>query len=439
MNRLLGAGVAVLLASSCSCGFEAVDECFPNARCDGGFGGGGTGGGAGFGGGTGGAFGGGTGGAFGGGTGGAFGGGAGGAFGGGTGGAFGGGTGGGFGGGSGGGSGSFDAGMGGGFGGGGAQPSLTIRSGTCPQSFTGPSQSWCTEMPGTLQRCSAAINLAPGPIENIDAEGDSVAFTTSTMTSAGLEGAVWVEDQVARVLTCVGTFAYPPLPAGNVMVRAGWVYWTDFEPSTGSGFVRRTPLTATVQTVPQIFVTEAAYPVLIRSTATHLYWAPLGTGELHRRPLAGGPIEVVVTGQPPLSTFDVDATHVYWSGSASVDVRRRPLDGGAVETIFQLAGAVQLQRAGNWLLIRNNNAISRWSLDGGAPVGVAPSPEAWAPFTSDGQRLYFFVGWSSPFLFSNELQSISSGLLLHPSRAADLDVDGPWLYFGGEGLWKVPK
>ena len=153
----------------------------------------------------------------------------------------------------------------------------------------------------------------------------------------------------------------------------------------------------------------------------------------------GGPIEVVVTGQPPLSTFDVDATHLYWSGTASPDVRRRPLDGGAVETIFQLPEVAQLQRAGNWLLTRNNNTLSRWSLDGGAPVGVAPTQDPWAPFTSDGERLYFFPSWSNPFLLANEVQGPSSGLLLHPSRAADLDVDGPWLYFGGEGLWKVPK
>lgn len=135
---------------------------------------------------------------------------------------------------------------------------------------------------------------------------------------------------------------------GKLVVDSGTAYWFDYD----AGFDLMGLTGGALRSVPTSGgeVTDLATGLGgvndIAVDETHLYWTEFGlldaSGSVKRVPIEGGAVEVLATGTPEGTTFDVffplgialDDAFVYWGESAGGGaVRTVPKDGGSVVDI----------------------------------------------------------------------------------------------------------
>jgi hypothetical protein len=118
---------------------------------------------------------------------------------------------------------------------------------------------------------------------------------------------------------------------GEVKADAEHVYWTLF---ATSGAIRRAPVAG--GPVEEV-VSGVVSPRGLAISGGFLYWADGGPneGRISRMHLAGGEPVELVTGERRPAGLAVDDTHVYWASSVAAvgEIRRIPIDGGAAEVL----------------------------------------------------------------------------------------------------------
>lgn len=131
---------------------------------------------------------------------------------------------------------------------------------------------------------------------------------------------------------------------------------------------------------------DSAYAVEYLAAEDALYWSDYGTDAIHRLPLGGGEIEVVVDGlvAPRQIALDPAAQTVYWVDRGAGTVQSAPLTGGDVTTLAEGLAApygIAAHPTENALLVGDaeDGVIYRIDLPGGevstwlAEAGTHPS------------------------------------------------------------------
>lgn len=312
---------------------------------------------------------------------------------------------------------------------------LVVNAGTCPPLNT--PELACTDAPGALLRCADVEALAPGPVLALAANDAYVAFTSSARVATGDVGSVWVLDLSQRVLSCVGRYAYPPLPGGNVLLHDGFVYWTDFDLGTAQGMILRTPLDATDTSQRDEVLRLSAYPFVLRANATHLFWAPLGQGELQRWPWDGGLADAVVRQELAITDFDALDSRVVWATETAV--RERLLDGSASSTVSVANGAAHVVGTTGGVVFRDSVELQAAFFAGGR-LTLSPGGNAFAPFGVDGTQVTAFDDWAGGALYEVPLDGGASHAVFGTFTPAGRVVSaGTSRYVGGSGLWRLPR
>ncbi len=106
-------------------------------------------------------------------------------------------------------------------------------------------------------------------------------------------------------------------------------------------------------------IASGAMPVAIAVDATSVYWSDVGSSQLMKAPLAGGPATLVMSESPQIDAITVDAASVYWTTLGAIE--KMPLGGGA---------ATALASSGGWWLATDATSVY-WA----NPSGIFKAPK----------------------------------------------------------------
>ncbi len=168
-------------------------------------------------------------------------------------------------------------------------------------------------------------------LSTLATDGTYVYWTTGTPCLGCVDG------EVKRVLRNGGSSVEVLASAQNlpssVLVANGYVYWTNQGRVSGSGTLNRLQLGG--QASVEVLLPDSFAPTALAADATHLYWASCGSladtmngtahynsdGMIRSRPLAGGAVQTLATGQPCPFNVAVTGSHVFWMniGTAAQD------------------------------------------------------------------------------------------------------------------------
>jgi hypothetical protein len=219
-----------------------------------------------------------------------------------------------------------------------------------------------------------------------------------------------------------------------IALRDGYATWMD-----SALHVSRAPVDGG-PTVTLTTATESTWAMAVNST--HVYWVPLKYPKdtILRADLHTGAVDVVVSGEPEVTSIAVDDSAVYWTSLLSGNVCKHPLIGGTTTVLFtgqyspfglQLLGGY-LYWGANWI----PGSVHRGSVAGGAPELIVDGLQTTGLFVTDGTTLYV---WSQPYLFKVPVAGGQPQALLSEWLPGALAISPSTLYFTNDGIWALPR
>jgi hypothetical protein len=162
----------------------------------------------------------------------------------------------------------------------------------------------------------------------------------------------------------------------ELVVRDGYVYWTNAMGDGGTGTVMRVSVNGGT---PEPLSSKETYANGIAVDTDYVYWTnrlyPGGTVE--RKPLDGGPAQLIATGQDGPKRVQVLGDRVYWTSINAWQVMSAPKAGGDAAVLAEDAGAAHflaVSSAGVFWTTDNSAVafVGKVALDGGSPHVFAP-------------------------------------------------------------------
>lgn len=289
---------------------------------------------------------------------------------------------------------------------------------------------WCLEGVSSARRCGEALQLGCDPNPMALSAGDG------WVVWGDLSGSLWKLPGGGSPQV----FVSGVLPI-SMKIRNGYVYWSDHHAAAQG--IRRAPLTGGQ---PQM-ISSFAYPGEVAVDDTHVYWTEPSAGLVKRATVAGGAITTLASGQNEPRGIAVDATHVYWGNQYSGEIRRAPRGGGTATTLFSGQSLpwnlVVVSGYVYWSSDNYPGNISRGPVTGGMAQIIATAQDVPRYFTTDGVKIYWLAQGSnashSPQLYEAPAAGGAATLLLRIRRAGWIAMDAQFLYFGAEGVWRLPR
>ena len=231
---------------------------------------------------------------------------------------------------------------------------------------------------GGHQAAENALRVAPlaGGPSRVLAKGGAVLFAGGVAVDAThVYVATQFDGQILRVAKAGGALEKvtdAAIGAGQMAVDEGSVYFLQF--SKISGALRKVPKAGgpAVELATGIRGGDSLF-----ATKTHLYWT--AREGIFSVPKAGGPATLEVPPSPLGSALQVaaDATHLYFAvDPARSKLYRRPLAGGPAEVLSpSINGNAPIRVLGGQLYFTDNQgssgtAVKRIPVAGGAPVSL---------------------------------------------------------------------
>ncbi|MBP8811799.1 MAG: hypothetical protein KBG48_14180 [Kofleriaceae bacterium] len=262
----------------------------------------------------------------------------------------------------------------------------------------------------------------------------------------------WSNDRAGLSRVPVGGGAVEPIaadqvpsggfsPGSDVALDATHIYWAFRD----SGTVWRR---AKAGGPTELLITGQDGINRLALTATEVLWTNDLLDNVMRMPKAGGAPVAIATGQTGAYDLAVDATHVYWADQLGQGLRRAPLAGGAVETLVP-GGAprmLALDATDVYWLDEATEEIFRRPKAGGATVTLVTGVGTIYGFAIDGTNLY----WTTDDVVSRRPKTLASAAVALASCFPDiyapylLRVQGATLYWAtrylnaADGIQQVP-
>jgi hypothetical protein len=168
-------------------------------------------------------------------------------------------------------------------------------------------------------------------------------------------------------------------------------------------------------TLPVVLASGLDMPDGIAIDEAFVYWVENGSGSVKRVSICGGAVTTLATGQSAPTAIAVDATSVYWINYPETEqggsIMRVAKGGGAApEVLASALGGVDCIAVGSSAVYGATGigAVTRISLEGGAPTVVVPGDILVSGLAVDTTRAYWISekgGVLGGILFSAPLTS----------------------------------
>jgi hypothetical protein len=231
----------------------------------------------------------------------------------------------------------------------------------------------------------------------------------------------------------------------DLSITGGYLYWTAavYVMSATTGQVSRKPLDGGAV---QVLASGLDGPGSVASDDLFAYWISGFPGEISRVSVTGGTVTPIVPSAPGAISLIIDGAFLYWGNDTSGSVMRAPITGGAATTLFAGQCSPRDLAVGNGRLYWAESCIPG-GVHGGSVTGLGPvdvlasnevSPDSVAV---DLDRVYWIAfDMSGTHLRSAPRDGGTSVLELSPLNANRLAVDDTDIYVSNpNGVWRIPK
>jgi hypothetical protein len=194
-----------------------------------------------------------------------------------------------------------------------------------------------------------------------------------------------------------------------------------------------------------VLASEAATPVNIALSSTHVYWVTASS--VRRVAKAGGTVETVVSGFTSLRGIGTSSTHVYFSdlGASTGSVRRAPLAGTTSEAfVSTVTSPLTLAIQGTTAFWSHSSGVDSKPMAGGSVTTAAQTSQAAVTIASDGTYVFYVLGGLQGSVGRDSVSSSQDPLTLISGMKlpSQLALDDTYVYVtvnGDDVVRRVPK
>jgi hypothetical protein len=180
-----------------------------------------------------------------------------------------------------------------------------------------------------------------------------------------------------------------------------------------------------------------------------VYWTDSDSGIVARVLKAGGPTEILATGEPKPYAIAVDSTAVYWTNILGNEVRRCAKNGALPQTLVgeswnPLSLAVDADSV-YWTNGVDGAEVGRVPKTGGAAVGLFAINAVAGSLAIDGSDVYVWIGEGSSYSSGQMRRGSKSGgpmkavTPLESTWRAKITLDATNVYWCGSGIGNLLK
>jgi len=194
-----------------------------------------------------------------------------------------------------------------------------------------------------------------------------------------------------------------------------------------------------------VLATEAATPVNIALSSTHVYWVTASS--VRRVAKAGGAVETVVSGFTSLRGVGTSSTHVYFSdlGTSTGSIRRAPLTGSTSEAfVSTVASPLTLAIQGTTAFWSHSSGVDSKPMAGGSVTTIAQTSAAAISIAVDGEYVFYVLGGLQGSVGRDSVSSVQNAATLVQGLKlpSQLAIDDTYVYVtvnGDDVVKRVPK
>jgi hypothetical protein len=194
-----------------------------------------------------------------------------------------------------------------------------------------------------------------------------------------------------------------------------------------------------------VLASEAATPVNIALSSTHVYWVTASA--VRRIPKAGGSVETVVSGFTSLRGIGTSSTHVYFTdqGGSTGSVLRAPLAGSTSESFASpVTSPLTLAVRGTTAYWSHSTGVNSKPMAGGSVTTIADTSHAAVSIAVDDDFVFYVLGGLQGSVGRDSVSSTQNAATLiqglkFPSQIA---LDDTYVYVtvnGDDVVRRVPK